>query len=252
MSNSKGICIYIYLKCLLIVGLNFFLLIIFSSISIGNELKDNKASAENKIVNHSVLELNSEVVKFELGIHKSRKFHILVDSPSIVNIGISGEVQKKVSGSWYGRAELDIINVTTKEKIPSWDFNFEFDDNHTSREINAEYILHPGEYEIIIEGTINGYTSENIFEADKLNLDLILRTSKINLADWVPLINKWLDDIGLGDKLRVLASLKGPNFSYTDKADDNIWVKKLFSSLERSKKFPNSKEPKDQFYAKLE
>ena len=154
-------------------------------------------------------------ITLRLGISKEITYSFSVDKPIILHLHVVGEVQKKVSGGFYGRPTIEVIQNDTGYIIPSWEYDIKFDDTYTSNNLRASYLINKGEYIIKLKGKINGWSRDINFDRDILALNLSTSTEDMVVPDWLPPINSWLSEIGLGDKISIVASSRGPNFRFS-------------------------------------
>ena len=167
------------------------------------------------------INVSSATIEFSLGINKDSQFAFSTDKPIILHVHVEGEVQKRVSGEFYGRATIELIQVNSGYVIPSLKYDIKFNKDGTSETLYANYLLSEGPYIIKLRGTINGWSMDPKFDKDFLALKLNTKTEDMVIPDWLPGINSWLDEIGLGDKIRIIASSRGPRFGFNTLSKDD-------------------------------
>ncbi|MBU0756418.1 MAG: hypothetical protein KJ645_14845 [Planctomycetes bacterium] len=172
-------------------------------------------------------------IKLDLGIKNSVSYSFGVLKPVILHIYLTGEVQKEVSGGFYGRAGIQLIQNGTELEIPHWEYDIKFDDSGRSNNLSASYMLEKGNYHIKLHAGINGSSDSINFDKDSLALKMTSTVEDLVIPDWVPHINAWLNVTGLGDKIRLTAASRGPDFGFNNKSADDK-VKDFVSSIAHS------------------
>ena len=176
----------------------------------------------------------SRTVDLNLGMFKTAAYAISVEKPIVLRLRVGGEVIKASGGfhQWpdieLQWPDIEVVNNVTKRTIPSWDYDINFDENEfTADNLNASYLLPKGAYTI----TLRGGSSTEASETDELALNLTAEAEQLTIPDWLPRVNDWLTKIGLGDKIRLVASFRGPSFRHSSKGPENTKAKSLIASM---------------------
>jgi hypothetical protein len=185
---------------------------------------------EGTVVAHQI-NVSSANVEFTLGINKDMHFSFIIEKPTILHLNITGEVEKKISGGYEGEPYLELIQANTRYVVPQWRYDTKFRDKYTPTAISASYLLNEGEYIIAFRGVTSGRSKNHSFETDSLALKLNTKSEEMVSADWLPRINFWLDDIGLGDKIHIIASSRGPSFGFNKVSKDEHALKVVTSMM---------------------